>query len=52
MHTSQHTHTQLELGDNKLSGGLKALSKCTSLRHLSIAGNKISSLEDLKPLVS
>lgn len=52
-HINTLTHpTQLELSDNKLSNDLKVLSGCPSLRHLSLAGNRITSLETLKPLVS
>ena len=52
-HINALTHpTQLELSDNKLSNDLKVLSGCPSLRHLSLAGNRITSLETLKPLVS
>lgn len=42
---------QLQLGDNKLSGGLGALSECLHLSQLGLAGNKIGEIEDLKPLV-
>ena len=44
-------HPQLELGDNKLTGGLEALSKCPSLRHLSLVGNRLASVDVLTPLV-
>lgn len=42
---------QLQLGDNKLSGGLEALAGCPKLSVLGLAGNKIGELEDLKSLV-
>lgn len=44
--------TQIFLSDNRLTGGLEPLAKCTSLRKVELAGNKIEHLEDLKPLVS
>ena len=43
---------QLDLGDNKLTGGLDALQLCPALKHLSLVGNRIANLDDLKPLVS
>lgn len=45
------SHPQLELGDNKLTSGLDALSKCPSLCYLSLVGNRLASIEDLTPLV-
>ena len=62
-HTHTHTHThihslvmfthkQLHLSDNRLSGGLEALTMCTSLKKIELAGNRIANLKDLKPLVS
>lgn len=42
---------QLQVGDNKLIGGLEVLSSCPKLSRLGLAGNKIGELEDLKPLV-
>jgi Leucine-rich repeat (LRR) protein len=51
MHTLNHVSFQLQLGDNKLSGGLDAISGCSKLGQLGLAGNKIRELEDLKPLV-
>ncbi len=50
-HTHTHTHTQLLLSDNRLSGGLDNLARCNGLKKLVLAGNKISNLEELKPLV-
>lgn len=41
---------ELQLGDNKLSGGLEALAGCPKLSRLGLAGNKFGELEDLKPL--
>ena len=44
---------QLELGDNKLAGGLETLGQnCPALRHLSLVGNRLSLVEELAPLVS
>lgn len=40
----------LDLGDNKLTNGLEMLAHCPSLRKLNLVGNRISTLEDLKPL--
>ncbi|KAL5469383.1 hypothetical protein EMCRGX_G030634 [Ephydatia muelleri] len=40
----------LDLGDNKLTNGLEMLANCPSLRVLNLVGNRISTLEDLKPL--
>lgn len=45
-------HVQLDLGDNKLKGGVDELKRCPSLRHISLVGNKIDSLDELKALVS
>ncbi|CAI8050763.1 Acidic leucine-rich nuclear phosphoprotein 32-related protein [Geodia barretti] len=42
--------TKLELGDNKLTGGLEALSKCPEIRHLSLVGNRLASVDLLAPL--
>lgn len=42
---------QLQLGDNKLNGGLEVLIGCPKLSELGLAGNRIGELEDLKPLV-
>ena len=45
--------TRLELADNQLSDGLEMLQDAglLSLKSLSLAGNKFSSLEQLEPLV-
>jgi len=43
---------QIELGDNKLSEGLEHLHGCPLIATLSLVGNKISSIDQLKPLVS
>ena len=42
---------QLQLGDNKLSGGLDVLTNCPNLNKVGLAGNRIGEFEDLKPLV-
>ncbi|XP_064388521.1 acidic leucine-rich nuclear phosphoprotein 32 family member A-like isoform X2 [Halichondria panicea] len=41
---------KLLLSDNRLSGGLDNLARCNGLKKLVLAGNKISNLEELKPL--
>lgn len=41
---------KLELSDNRISCGLNFLSGCKKLAHLNLSGNKIKTLEDLKPL--
>ena len=44
---------QLELGDNRLSGGFEHLVKLSSLTKLNLSGNKkISSADQLDALVS
>ena len=43
---------QLEMGDNKLSGGLDVLEKCPSLKEINLCGNRIATFDDLKALVS
>lgn len=44
---------QLELSDNRISGGLDVLSdKCPNLTHLNLSGNKIKDLSTIEPLVS
>ena len=43
---------QLELSDNRISGGLNNLTGCPSLTHLSLSGNKIKDFEPLEALVS
>lgn len=48
---NEPTPLQLELGDNKLTGGLERLSNCPALVHVSLVGNRIRSVEDLEPLV-
>ena len=45
------TPPQVELGDNKLTGGLETLSQCPELRHLSLVGNRLASVDLLTPLV-
>jgi len=42
---------QLELSDNRISGGLNFLQGCPSLTHLNLSGNKIKDLEALDALV-
>lgn len=42
---------QLELSDNRISGGLQNLSGLPRLTHLNLSGNKIKDLEALEPLV-
>ena len=47
------TDPQLELSDNRISGGLEVLAdKCPSLTHLNLSGNKIKDLSTIEPLVS
>lgn len=43
---------QLELSDNRISGGLNHLTGCPNLTHLSLSGNKIKDFDVLDPLVS
>lgn len=44
---------QLELSDNRISGGLEVLAaKCPNLTHLNLSGNKIKDLSTIEPLVS
>lgn len=43
---------QLELSDNRISGGLEKLKGCTKLSQLSLSGNKIKDFSDLEALVS
>ena len=41
---------KLLISDNRIAGGLEALSGCTGLVELSLASNRIATLEDLEPL--
>ncbi len=41
---------RLEICDNKLSGGLEALSALESLEELHLGGNQLSTIDSLKPL--
>lgn len=41
---------RLDLSDNRISGGLQALTGCPKLTHLSLSGNKIKDMDVLKPL--
>lgn len=41
---------KLDLSDNRISGGLQALTGCPKLTHLSLSGNKIKDIDALKPL--
>jgi Leucine-rich repeat (LRR) protein len=43
---------QLELSDNRISGGLNLLHTSPKLTHLNLSGNKIKDLDTLEPLVS
>ena len=44
---------ELELSDNRISGGLEVLAeKCPNLTHLNLSGNKIKDLSTIEPLVS
>jgi len=43
---------QLELSDNRISGGLNLLDSSPKLTHLNLSGNKIKDLDTLQPLVS
>nr|CAD7398235.1 unnamed protein product [Timema cristinae] len=42
--------TQLELSDNRISGGLNLLHTSPKLTHLNLSGNKIKDLATLEPL--
>lgn len=42
---------QLELSDNRISGGLNLLDSSPKLTHLNLSGNKIKDLDTLQPLV-
>jgi len=42
---------QLELSDNRISGGLNFLRGCPKLDYLNLSGNKIKDIETLEPLV-
>nr|XP_046195915.1 acidic leucine-rich nuclear phosphoprotein 32 family member A-like [Oncorhynchus gorbuscha] len=43
---------QLELSDNRISGGLDVLAeKCPNLTHLNLSGNKMKDLSTIEPLV-
>ena len=42
---------QLEVSDNRLTGGLNALVGCPSLKHLNLSGNKIKDMAALEALV-
>ncbi|XP_054712733.1 acidic leucine-rich nuclear phosphoprotein 32 family member A-like [Uloborus diversus] len=41
---------KLELSDNRISAGLDNLNGCPKLTHLSLGGNKISTIDILEPL--
>lgn len=43
---------QLELSDNRISGGLNTLHASSKLTSLNLSGNKIKDLDTLEPLVS
>lgn len=43
---------QLDLSDNKISGGLEELESCPKLVVLNLSGNPIKDLSAIKPLVS
>ncbi len=43
---------QLELSDNRISGGLNLLQGCSKITTLNLSGNKIKDIETLEPLVS
>lgn len=44
---------QLELSDNRISGGLDVLAeKLQNLTHLNLSGNKLKDISTLEPLVS
>lgn len=44
---------QLELSDNRISGGLDVLAeKLPNLTHLNLSGNKLKDISTLEPLVS
>lgn len=50
--TVMYVCPQLELSDNRISGGLNHLTGCPNLTHLSLSGNKIKDFDVLDPLVS
>jgi acidic leucine-rich nuclear phosphoprotein 32 family protein A/C/D len=41
---------QLDLSENRISGGLQFLKDCTNLRFLNLSVNKIKDMESLEPL--
>jgi len=43
---------QLELSDNRISGGLSVLQGCPKLMSINLSGNKIKDIDTLEPLVS
>lgn len=50
--TSVSTIFQLELSDNRISGGLDVLAeKLPNLTHLNLSGNKLKDISTLEPLV-
>ncbi len=47
-----YVHFQLELSDNRISGGLDVLAeKLPNLTHLNLSGNKLKDISTLEPLV-
>lgn len=45
-------HLQLELSDNRISGGLEVLAeRLVNLTHLNLSGNKFKDISTLEPLV-
>lgn len=49
---SPFTVIQLELSDNRISGGLDVLAeKLPNLTHLNLSGNKLKDISTLEPLV-
>jgi len=52
MSTNCFCIVQLELSDNRISGGLNLLDSSPKLTHLNLSGNKIKDLDTLQPLVS
>lgn len=51
IYSIQNLFFQLELSDNRISGGLSALTCLPKLSYLNLSGNKIKDLEILEALV-
>jgi len=49
--STSNVFLQLELSDNRISGGLHILKDCPKLRVLNLSNNKVAALETLESLV-